>query len=216
MLQATTLSPKAAATRQRILDTAAALFWKRSYHGVSVDEIAETSGVNKATIYRYFPDKAALALDVTREHGRRIVEGLFGSIFADTSEPDARLYQFYHATVCAHEAQLGEMHDILGCPVTGLVLELGYELPNVRKEAAKVFAAVEDHFREIALDVIDTQAAEGWSAHSLARALMQLLHGAFVSARLAADAGPVRDAGNASLALIGSPLRLEAPSGEHP
>ena len=41
-------------TRAHIIACAASLFWARSFHGVSVDRVAEAAEVNKATVYRYF------------------------------------------------------------------------------------------------------------------------------------------------------------------
>jgi AcrR family transcriptional regulator len=54
-----------------VLDAAAHLFAERGLDGTSMDAIAETSGVSKATIYKHWPDKDALCLEVmARVHGR--------------------------------------------------------------------------------------------------------------------------------------------------
>ncbi len=52
--------------RQRILDTAGALFAERGL-GVSLDEIARHAGVGVGTVYRRFPDKEQL-IDALFEH----------------------------------------------------------------------------------------------------------------------------------------------------
>ncbi|MEM8726110.1 MAG: helix-turn-helix domain-containing protein, partial [Pseudomonadota bacterium] len=44
-------------TRAHIVSVASGLFWRRNFHGVSVDQIADAAEVNKATVYRYFADK---------------------------------------------------------------------------------------------------------------------------------------------------------------
>ncbi len=43
-----------------ILDSALDLFADRGFHGASVREIAQRVGVNEATLYHYFPSKAAI------------------------------------------------------------------------------------------------------------------------------------------------------------
>jgi AcrR family transcriptional regulator len=54
-----------------VLDAAAHLFADRGIDGTSMDAIATTSGVSKATIYKHWPDKDALCLEVMlRVHGR--------------------------------------------------------------------------------------------------------------------------------------------------
>lgn len=47
-------------TRTRILDAAYALFHKRGYTRVNVDEISEASGITKRTLYSHFKSKDAL------------------------------------------------------------------------------------------------------------------------------------------------------------
>jgi AcrR family transcriptional regulator len=52
-----------------VLVAALDLFSERGIDATSMDAIAEKSGVSKATIYKHWPDKAALCLDVlTRLH----------------------------------------------------------------------------------------------------------------------------------------------------
>ncbi|MGA8595846.1 MAG: TetR/AcrR family transcriptional regulator [Bryobacteraceae bacterium] len=54
-------SPEA---HQKVLDAAFQLFSERGIDRASMDAIAETSGVSKATIYKHWADKEALLLEV--------------------------------------------------------------------------------------------------------------------------------------------------------
>lgn len=58
------LSPRAAATRQRILDAALAEFAAKGLAGARVDEIAARAGLNKRMLYEHFGSKEALWLAV--------------------------------------------------------------------------------------------------------------------------------------------------------
>jgi len=60
------------ATRQQLLDAAAAVFVERGYAGATTKEISRRAGVSEGTIYRHFADK--------RE--------LFGAVFANRSAAD--------------------------------------------------------------------------------------------------------------------------------
>jgi AcrR family transcriptional regulator len=51
------------AAHQRVLDATLSLFATRGIDATSVDAIARTSGVSKATIYKHWTDKDALALE---------------------------------------------------------------------------------------------------------------------------------------------------------
>lgn len=48
----------------QVIEGARAVFMREGYEGASVDEIARYSGVSKATLYSYFPDKQHLFLAV--------------------------------------------------------------------------------------------------------------------------------------------------------
>jgi len=58
------LSPRAAATRQRILDAALAEFAEKGLAGSRVDEIAARAGANKRMLYAHFGSKEELWLTV--------------------------------------------------------------------------------------------------------------------------------------------------------
>jgi AcrR family transcriptional regulator len=55
--------PRSQQAHKAILEAAAALLLERGLSAVSMDAVAERAGVSKATIYRWWPTKEALALD---------------------------------------------------------------------------------------------------------------------------------------------------------
>jgi AcrR family transcriptional regulator len=55
--------PRSEKARKAVLDAAAELLLERGLSAVSMDAVAERAGVSKATIYRWWPTKEALALD---------------------------------------------------------------------------------------------------------------------------------------------------------
>jgi len=54
---------KKSQTRQRLSDTATAMFLERGFDAVKVTEIAAACGVSEKTVYNYFPTKESLLLD---------------------------------------------------------------------------------------------------------------------------------------------------------
>jgi AcrR family transcriptional regulator len=60
------LSPKATATRNRIIEIATELFATEGYAGVSVREVAARSGVTSGAIYATFRGKADLLIEALR------------------------------------------------------------------------------------------------------------------------------------------------------
>lgn len=191
-------------TRAHIVATAAEMFWQRSFNGVSVDEIADAASVNKATIYRYFADKGDLALAATRHQGAVTLEQIFEASFAAHETPDQRLVAIYSKAYRGNIEMKEERGDLLGCPVLGLVLELGFDMPEIRREAGHIFDRVQSYFTGIARDAIAAGRTDG-APDKIGRALMQLHHGACASSRIAAEPEYILDAGRTSLRLIGYP-----------
>ena len=53
--------------KEEIIESAARLFSKKSYHDVTMDDIAENVGVAKGTIYLYFDSKEKLYLEILED-----------------------------------------------------------------------------------------------------------------------------------------------------
>ena len=60
------ITPKAAATRARLLEISAAVFIERGYSAVSLRDIAVAAGVTKGAIYGHFRSKGQLLVEVIR------------------------------------------------------------------------------------------------------------------------------------------------------
>jgi len=65
--------PRDEEARKRILDSAARLLETRCFDDITVDAIAEESGAGKATVYRWWPNKAAVLIEAFRERITREV-----------------------------------------------------------------------------------------------------------------------------------------------
>lgn len=62
--------PRSVQAHEQVLEAALNLFSERGIDATSMDAIAEASGVSKATIYKHWPDKEALCLEVmSHAHG---------------------------------------------------------------------------------------------------------------------------------------------------
>jgi AcrR family transcriptional regulator len=56
--------PRSIQAHRKVVEAAAELFARQGIDATSMDAIAESSGVSKATIYKHWPDKDALCLEV--------------------------------------------------------------------------------------------------------------------------------------------------------
>jgi AcrR family transcriptional regulator len=60
--------------REKILSVVGRLFWEKGYLATSVDEIADVAKVNKASIYYYFPNKAAILYEIALMTMRALID----------------------------------------------------------------------------------------------------------------------------------------------
>lgn len=72
--------------RESILAKAADLFAQRGYHGTSMNDVAEASGLSKATLYHYYRDKDQILVNIAEGHVTRLHD-LVVEIEADASLP---------------------------------------------------------------------------------------------------------------------------------
>lgn len=59
--------PRSDRARRAILDATTSLMREQGLHGVTIEQIARRAGVSKATIYKWWPDRTAVALEAFGE-----------------------------------------------------------------------------------------------------------------------------------------------------
>lgn len=83
-------------TKEKILNAAKMLFSKKGFDGCNVDLIAEKAGVNKATIYYHFKNKATLYETVLELNLRQFLQRVKKHVQKHSS-PEEKLESFIHA-----------------------------------------------------------------------------------------------------------------------
>jgi len=104
--------------RDRILEAACELIHTQGYHATTMDQVVDTSGLSKGTLYHHFSTKEVLA---------QAALDRFFSLFSERireamerrAEPLARLGALMD-TVVEIQQEIG----LLGCPLGNLALEL--------------------------------------------------------------------------------------------
>ena len=162
-----------AAVREKVLQTACALFYQHGVRAVGVDLVVEKAGVAKTSLYRHFATKDDLiAAFLEREDAD--FWGTWDRI-AERHADDAA------AELDAHLAWIGERAgraNYRGCPQ----INVAAEFPEPDHPARKVAAA---HKREMRRRLKDISQRLGVSRpDELAGQLSLLINGAFVSSQI--------------------------------
>ena len=176
--------------RERILDTAARLFYEEGIRAVGVDTIIAESGVAKMSLYRHFPSKDHLIAAYLERSNQHFWEWLEGQM-AGTPDPRARLLRAFRA--------LGSRATSPSCRGCGFQ-NAAAEFPDPAHPAHRVALA---HKRQV-LERFTALAREAKlrSPEALAAQLLLLMDGAWVSARMFGPRNPAARVAAAARVLI--------------
>jgi AcrR family transcriptional regulator len=168
--------------RERILETAARLFYESGVRSVGIDRILEESGAAKASFYRYFPSKDALVEAYLRQRHERWMGWFAARLRALCAERGYALRRIADA--------LGEWFrepDFRGCAFINATAEGSLAPASI--------SVVQTHKMDLRREV------EALAAHlghanpqaSGARALL-VIEGAIIRAQMTGDAGEAENA----------------------
>ena len=106
---------------ERILDAACDLFYREGIRAVGVDEIVETAGVTKPSLYRNFPSKDELAAAYLRDYEGGFWQRFEAALAAHPGDPKAQIIGYFEG-VARRQAET----DYRGCALTNAAVEFPY------------------------------------------------------------------------------------------
>ena len=179
------MKTKGEKTKQRIVDVAAELFWKNSYQGVNTHTISVAAGVNKATLYRYFPSKDDLALAVIYNDCDRTLAYVFEGSFQAVENPIERLEEIYRRVYQLHQQTLEQDGCSPGCPFVNLAVEMATATPAIRVAVDQCFIRFGEYYRQIVRDAKRVRISSATLDDDQAvSSLLNIMHGAMVAAKI--------------------------------
>jgi AcrR family transcriptional regulator len=154
-------------TSEKLLPSAAKLFWENGFDGTSTRMLSETLGINKASLYHHIRSKEDLLHDISMQSLAHIHEAVTAA--ATTAEPCDRL----SAVITAHLKTALSDRDMHATMLT--------ELRSMNPEHRAEVLGRRDDYDKIILEVLEDEQAEGrlrcdLSAHMLKLALLNLLN----------------------------------------
>jgi AcrR family transcriptional regulator len=180
-----------AAPRDRLLETAGALFYRHGFQAVGIDRILAESGVAKMTLYRHFASKDELIAGYL-ERADHEFWAWAETAMTSALTPEARLLALFDA-LASHATG----PECLGCPFQGAALAFPDLDHPAHRWALRNKIALRDRLAELA------RQAGLRGTGSLAAQLLLLMDGAWVAARVfGRESNPAADVGAAARALI--------------
>ncbi|MCP3785391.1 TetR/AcrR family transcriptional regulator [Micromonospora sp. A3M-1-15] len=187
------LTPRGHATRERILEHAAALIYAKGVHATNNELVRRAAGVSGSQLSHYFPTKESLVLAVIDWQADSVLGFHRSERFAgfDTVEAFQDWTDFYVLSGRPFEA---------GCSLGSLAGEIVKTDLGVHDRLAEVFAQWREIFR-MGLDRMRQLGRIDASAHParLADMFLAAYQGGMLLAQVARDIGPLQDALSAAV-----------------
>lgn len=122
-------------TRQRLVDVARELFWRKGYRGTSVAEILEAADANSGSFYHFFPTKQHLLVAVLEWYAENLEAEIVNPARERTDGPIEQIF----AILDGYRRALLATDFLFGCPIGNLALEFKEPDPEVRELLALNF-----------------------------------------------------------------------------
>ncbi|WP_047151274.1 TetR/AcrR family transcriptional regulator [Aneurinibacillus tyrosinisolvens] len=175
---------------ERILSTAATLFYQEGIQSVGIDRIVKEAGVAMNTMYKHFPSKDKLieAYLIRRDENWR---SWFTEYIEQADTPRERLLAVFDALHAWFQTG-----DFRGCAFINAVGEFGSEKGEVRRIAYEHKEFIRDYIHGLAREVKISDPG------TFADQLMLLVEGAIVTAHIGNKKESARQAREVASALL--------------
>ena len=189
--------------KERLLDAALDLIWKRSYGLVTIDAICETAGVKKGSFYYFFESKSELAVAALDLNWTACGRPTWDKTFSACVPPLDRLRNFLQSI---HESQTEvqkEHGKVLGCPCFSIGSEMIAQDESVLAKAQEILQQQLCYFESAIRDAQAEGTVPEGSAALKAKCLFALFEGSLAQARIQNDLEVLRILPQAGMELLG-------------
>ncbi|AZO42581.1 TetR/AcrR family transcriptional regulator [Mesorhizobium sp. M7D.F.Ca.US.005.01.1.1] len=182
--------------RQHVVETAYALFKRAGFHATGIDRIIAEAEVAKMTMYRHFPSKDELIVEVLDYRARRF-ESQLDRLAQEGITPEQKIGKILDW----HERWF-RSPDFHGCLFAHALAEFGDPRHPAFKAAARQKNGLKRRMQSILEEVMPRGRAE-----SVAAVLLMLIEGATLVAQMGQADTAIRDARKAALSIIAASRR---------
>lgn len=167
-------------TRDRVVQAAMELFWRKGYGSTSIADILETAQVNSGSLYYFFKGKQELLVAVLEAYRDGIGPMLLEPSWGEVDDPIERVF----ALLATYRRLLVETDCFYGCPIGSIALELHEPDPQVRELLAANFTGWTDAVKGC-LD--EAGLAERTDTQALAELVLNVMEGGVMQTRTHRD-----------------------------
>lgn len=172
-----------------MLDKAVETFWSKGYETTSIQDLVDSMGIHRGSLYAAFGDKQRLFLMVLDRYREVVVRKLLDILEREVSGK-AVIRQFF-ATVIEHVISGGPLR---GCLITNSAVERGLSDPETAAKVSLCLSQIEDGFHATLLRAQDAgELGKRCDLRALARYLTSSLQGLLVIGKIRSDRSALED-----------------------
>ncbi len=174
-------------TQEKLVQTAAQLFYEHGYNATGVAAILKAANVNPGSFYHAFPSKQALLNAVLDWYADNLHPIVIDPIVAKQPNPIERVFDlldWYRKGLTANGAR--------GCPIGNLALELSDTHPDIRPHIDRNLRAWANAIQTW-LEEAAQQLPPDTDRHALSIFILTVMEGGLMQARAAASLEPFDD-----------------------
>ena len=177
--------------RERIVEAAVRLFYKRGFHATSLDDIKEQAGVDEPTLAQHFESKDALVLAALERRDHHFRELLQSEVAARGETATERLLSVFDVLSDWYEGP-----GFHGCMFINATVEFSEREGPINQAAGRHKAALYDYLRELTVATGIPHATE------VSEQLVLLMEGAIVTTQVTGKPHVARQARVAAEVLL--------------
>ena len=164
--------------RQKIIETARELFWKKGYEATGVAEILQKAEIGSGSLYWFFKTKEDLLVAVLVQYLELLESMIVDPAYERSNDPIERIFLILDV----YRTILEEYEFKLGCPIGNIILELGDRYEEVRKLAKANFEKWRKAIKNCLNDASDRFPPDA-DFDSIAVFVLTIMEGAVMQAR---------------------------------
>ncbi len=199
---ATTGGAAGADSRGRVVAAALGLFCARGFAAVGTQEICDTAGVLKGTLYHFFPGKVEVALAALDFYGETVAD-VFKKAAGGRGRPERKLQKVFEASRAmgdCHQADKGVMY---GCLHGNMALELSAADPRVRAALDAITRKWVAAIAPIVTELVAAKVIPPCDPLQAGHTLLAYLHGVVLMAKTANEPAMITRMGKQAVGLLG-------------
>lgn len=176
--------------RDRIVQTAYAMFADGGFEAVSMERVAKRAGLKKANLFHYYPTKEALGVAVLQRAERRAIDDLKTIFSASLHDPLQAVESLF---------EIGSWDSREECGRSCFIGRMAQDVDSCNADLRRRVASCMTAWRDLIREFLEDWRGRGYfgtdfSAVEAADAVLALYEGGIIVSRAIGTAGPARHA----------------------